>query len=154
MDPAGRGGVNLNREQGEALLKAIGVPRTKRDEVWALVESELQKYNTPEHKEDLRNEARTKAMVWEPLKGLAHGGSAGLAIQYGGDLLAPQAQVLLNPIVRRGMQGMSRKYNLGDMSKGPLFPLFTALGTAGVYGTKEMINYHRRKKRGDFDIKS
>lgn len=144
--------IILNRQQGEALLVALGVPKSKRDEVWSIVEAELQKYNTPEHKEELWREALAKATVWAPLKGLIHGGAAGLGIQYGGDLIAPHAEVLLNPVVRRTMQGLSKKYNLGDMRKGPLFPVFTALGTAGVYTAKEMINYHKRKKRGDFTV--
>jgi hypothetical protein len=142
----------MNRDQGEALLIALGVPKSKRDQVWSIVQNELQQYNTPEHKEELRREALVKATLWAPLKGLAHGAAAGLGIQYGGDLISPHAEVFLNPAIRRTMQSMSKKYNLGDMRKGPLFPVFTALGTSGLYTAKELINYHKRKKRGDFDF--
>jgi hypothetical protein len=93
-----------------------------------------------------------KPLFGHPSKALFTEGRRDLGYNMVGDLIAPHAEVLLNPVVRRTMQGLSKKYNLGDMRKGPLFPVFTALGTAGVYTVKEMINYHKRKKRGDFTV--
>ena len=86
----------MNRQQGEALLAALGVPKNKRDEVWSIVEAELQKYNTPEYKEELWREALAKATVWAPLKGLIHGGAADLnTIWWGPIALTPRCYSIL-----------------------------------------------------------
>ena len=125
----------MNKE----LLKVIGVPNDKIEDVWKMIQ-------TPSDKENARREALKTALIKKPLEGLAVGGSVGLGVQQG----LPFAEVALNPAVRKGIQGISKRHNLGDMSKGPLFPVFTALGTAAYLTSKELINYHKRKKAGDF----
>ncbi len=140
----------MNRIQGEALLKAIGVPPSKRDEVWGIVEEELRQYSTPQAKAEMQREALIRLLLKAPLKGAAKGAAVGLGIKFGGDLIAPHAGALMPPVIARGFQGLSKRYNLGDMSKGPLFPMFTTLGVSGYETAKEALNYYRLKKRGYF----
>lgn len=121
-------------------LKAIGVPEERVDQVLEIV-------NTPIDKKKAKREALKRVLVTQPLKGAALGGAAGLGIQKG----IPFADDLMSRPVEKGMKELSKSKNLGDMRKGPLFPVFSALGTAAYMSGKEMINYHRKKKQGYFD---
>ena len=82
------------------------MPKSKRDEVWSIVRlnSKIQHART---QEELWREALAKATVWAPLKGLIHGGRRDLNTIWRGPN-SPHAEVLLNPVVRRSLQGLSK----------------------------------------------